>query len=64
MQRLIEGSRTETEAEEREALRLDLKHLQEQCDRYGVAESSGGLGGVQGLLVREKIRLFGILHGI
>ena len=57
---------SETLDEEREALSADIKHLQEQSARYGAndGDDSFEAGGVLGLLLREKRRMFDILHSM
>ena len=64
MNRLMGNEACETLEEEREALRIDLKHLQKQCVRYGCEEGPAELGGLGGLLFREKTRLFNIYHSM
>ena len=52
----------ETLEEERAALSSDILHLQTQCARFGKEDDSFEAGGVYGLMLREKRRLFDILH--
>ena len=48
--------------EEREELRLDMKHLQEQCDRYGCSDDPIDAGGVGSVLFRQRARLMQIYN--
>lgn len=65
MKRFFDGMPGETPDEERLALMADIVHLREQCKRY---ECDKGLddvvGGVGGLLMREKVRLFDIYRNM
>jgi hypothetical protein len=65
MKRFADCVSTETLEEERDAMRADMKHLQQQAERYGPEDdASMEDGGVKGLLLREKKRLFGIYHSM
>lgn len=64
MRNFTDGVGGETLEQEREALRLDMRHLQEQCRMYGCENGSTDLGGVKGMLLREKGRLFEIYHAM
>jgi hypothetical protein len=52
----------ETRQEERCALMDDIHHLQKQSERYGSAQNDDcEVGGIKGVLLREKRKLFDIL---
>ena len=52
----------ETREEERLALLADMLHLRDQCQRYECENNSVDSGGVAGLMLRERARMFEILH--
>lgn len=64
MKRFFNDLPCETPEEERLALMADIVHLREQCKRYESDNSSLDSGGVEGLLLREKTRLFNMLHNM
>lgn len=64
MKRFTDGPMGETLAEEKQALFDDMRHLRAQYQRYGVTDASTNLGGVGGLLLRERERLFQIGLGM
>jgi hypothetical protein len=63
MKHFTDGKTNETPEQEFEALMADIEHLRSQFNRYGRDESRD-MGGVAGVLMREKTRLFNILHGL
>jgi hypothetical protein len=64
MKHFTDGQTGETPEQEREALMADIVHLREQCVRYGCEDGSSELGGVQGLMLREKTRLLTLLQSM
>jgi hypothetical protein len=63
MNHFTDGKGGETLEQEREALMADIVHFREQCKRYTYDDASGEeLGGVVGLMTREKTRLYNIMH--
>jgi hypothetical protein len=64
MKRFTTGPPNETPEEERIALMADIVHLREQSKRYSSDEGDVEVGGIGGLLMREKTRLFNMLHNM
>jgi hypothetical protein len=63
MKHFTDWTHNETDAEvEREMLMADIVHLREQCKRYQRADGTNSVGGVAGIMMREKSRLFAMLH--
>ena len=62
MKRFFDGLPGETPEEERLALLADMLHLRDQCQRYECENNSVDSGGVAGLMLRERARMFEILH--